>query len=291
MKKNKKFAVITSSDAKYGDFLANHWLSSLRDNIDTNLVEIIVLDYGLNGEQIKKIRGKAEVVKCKRDGQVVNIRYRDMLHVVKKDKYKQILFCDGGDVIFQKNIMNLFYENPLGFRATISELYSSIIDSSLVGNPVSEEVQNELINVLNDKKMINGGFLVADYDSFVYLCEAVNKDLIDKTRFGPDMIIFNYVLYKKGFIQLNRTYNYVIGTVRDSFSVKDGVFYDAAGDKIAVVHNAGGNGKSDYFRIIKNFGYGKEYNQINSIKKATVRGMNRLSFILKPFFRILSKVS
>jgi hypothetical protein len=40
----KPFAVVTASDLKYGDFLIEHWLRSLRENVRLDAIEIVVLD-------------------------------------------------------------------------------------------------------------------------------------------------------------------------------------------------------------------------------------------------------
>jgi len=76
----KKFVIITSSDLKFGDFLINHWLKSLLNNIDCKLVDIVILDYGLSEKQYRILLSKnVKIVKCIRDGCVNNLRYRDML--------------------------------------------------------------------------------------------------------------------------------------------------------------------------------------------------------------------
>ena len=97
----KRFLIITSSDAKYGNFLINHWLNSLKKCINKKEVQIVVLDYGLTKQQIKSLTNQqVKVITCKRDGHVVNIRFRDMLNFLMKNKFQQILSCDSGDIIF-----------------------------------------------------------------------------------------------------------------------------------------------------------------------------------------------
>ncbi len=283
IKRNKRFAVITASDYNNGDFLINHWLKSLLKNIDTNIVEVIILDYGLS-EYHKKIilSNGAKVIKCVRDGHVVNIRYRDMLRIIKKRRYKQILTCDSGDIIFQRNIMELFDIHPSKFRAVCEDMSAPMLEYTLLQKPFLEEITEDIKITLRNKKMINGGLVLADVKNFQKLCEYMMKYIINKKIFGPDQIILNYVLYKNGFVNLGRNFNYVLTTVKDKFKIKNGVFFMKNGDVISVVHNAGGN---RIFRPIKNFGYGPEYNNFNHLTYYLLRIFYRLNFVSKPVLR------
>src|SRR3989338_6029941 len=106
MNQKKKFVIIGSSDSKYGDFLINHWLKSLKDNLNTKIIEIVILDYGLTEKQKKElILQNVKVIACKRDGHILNIRYSDMLSFLNKNKYEQVMACDSGDIIFNKEII------------------------------------------------------------------------------------------------------------------------------------------------------------------------------------------
>jgi len=70
------------------------------------------------------------------------------------------------------------------------------------------------------------------------------------------------VLFFKWFVFLDSKYNFMMSTEEKGFIVKKGLFYKPNGEKIVIVHNAG---QMDFFRPIINFGFGKEYNQINHI--------------------------
>ena len=54
----------------------------------------------------------------------------------------------------------------------------------------------------------------------------------------------------------------MMSTEEKGFIVKKGIFYKPTGEKIVIVHNAG---QMDFFRPIKNFGYGEKFNQIKHV--------------------------
>ena len=84
----------------------------------------------------------------------------------------------------------------------------------------------------------------------------------NKKIFGPDQTAINYILYRDGFRKLADDYNMVITMSGTEFKIKNGRFYFLDGKIIPVVHNAGG---SDFFRPVKNFGYGKGFNHQKKI--------------------------
>jgi len=43
--------IATCSDARYGDFLLQHWLRSLQASVDLHDIDVAVLDYGLTPQQ------------------------------------------------------------------------------------------------------------------------------------------------------------------------------------------------------------------------------------------------
>jgi len=50
----KKFKImknlfITCSDEKCANFIINHWLKSLKANVNLSNIDIVVIDYGLTG--------------------------------------------------------------------------------------------------------------------------------------------------------------------------------------------------------------------------------------------------
>jgi len=261
-KQQGKFIIITSSDSNCGDFLINHWLKSLKENVDLNLVDVVVLNYGLTKEQKDILLSEdVIVIDCIRDGHIVNLRYRDMLDFLKRHDYEQVLACDGGDIIFQDNIVDIFNYHKNEFRGVCERVPTSVyLYYNLQTSAFYEEYKEDLLRVLNRKKVINGGFIVAPRDKFMVLCQYVLKIIKKPDNFGPDQIILNYVLYKEGFFEIETKYNYILTQYTNKFKIKDGIFYDNDGKVISVVHNAG---HFKFFRAINNFGYGRGYNKPN----------------------------
>lgn len=48
-------AIFTGCSIKYGDFLADHWYRSLKDNVDLSNIDVIILDYGLSETKKSKV--------------------------------------------------------------------------------------------------------------------------------------------------------------------------------------------------------------------------------------------
>jgi hypothetical protein len=285
----KKFVIISASDSNYGGFLINHWLKSLMDNVDLTLVDIAILDYGLNLEQIKKLKeNKVKIIPCVRDGHVVNIRYRDMLKFLKNNKYEQILLCDGGDIIFQRDITPFFYKNKKAFKVTFENLKSNFVDYLFARHPFYQEFEEDIYKTLKDKKMINGGFIIGPYEKFNKLCGNMSKLIKNKNLYGPDQVILNYTLYKTGFVELDSSLNYVINN-NTGFKVRNGVFLDKNNQIIFVVHNAGG---FKFLRSVKNFGHGPGYNIINWPIYFLIRISIKLNIFSIPacFFSLKKKI-
>lgn len=283
---NKKYLIVTASDAKFGDFLIDHWLKSLLLHIDNKLIDITILDYGLTDEQKAHLTEKnVKTMHCKRDGHVVNIRYRDLLTILQDSSYEQVMICDGGDMIFQTDIMDLFSENATEFRAVCEDIPPPAIEFTLLNNTFTPELTEKISQTLKNKKMINGGLVVGSSEKIKHLCEYMLIAVTDMSLFGPDQVVLNYILYKEGFHALSNKYNFVITTSRERITIKNGVFYINKTDCLSIVHNAGAK---PYLRPIKDFGYGPNHNKFKPIAYYTLRTMYRtkkFSDVALRFFR------
>ncbi|MFH0954566.1 MAG: glycosyl transferase family 8 [Candidatus Micrarchaeota archaeon] len=254
-----KNAIFTCSDAKFGDFLANHWLKSLKENVDLSNTDVVILDYGFSKEQSDRLsKENVIIVKGKRDGHVTSIRFRDMAIFLEKHAYDQVLSTDGGDIIFQADLKELFEKNKDSFRA-VTEDFNLPFGDLFTKNFFSKETVEKIKKTLKGKKMINAGVVVAPHKKFLNLAKEINELVIDKSKFGPDQVAVNYILYRDGFKELDKKFNFVFTTCALPFSIKDGEFLLPNGEKIPIVHNAGG---SNTFRPIENFGYGKDFNRL-----------------------------
>jgi len=286
--KIKKYVIITASDEKYGDFLVNHWLRSLESNVNLKNIDVVVLDYGLNKKQREKLEElRVRLIKCNKNGHVVNIRYGDIFNLLKKNPYKQIMICDSGDIIFQTDINGLFERDKLRFRAVCEETSyagDNMIHYTILNGAFKTEMAKKIESVLNGKKPINGGLIIGPRKKIIELCCNINNFVLNKNMYGPDQVIMNYTLYKDDFKELDRKFNYTLFGSKITFSIKKGVFFEG-GEKIPIVHNSGGK---QFFRIVTNFGYGPECNKMKWVSYYSFRAFYKV-INLNLFLRVLRK--
>jgi hypothetical protein len=122
----RKHAIVTASKANRGDFLRDHWLPSLQENVRLDDIDVHVLDYGLTDEQRAGVDRRGVIRHGPpADGLVNNIRWRDLAGLLKDADYDQVLAIDSGDVIFQSDISERFEDDPCGFRAVCEEVYTA----------------------------------------------------------------------------------------------------------------------------------------------------------------------
>lgn len=257
-----KNAIITCSNKKCGDFLINHWLRSLKKNVNLKNIDVVVIDYGLNNLQKEKlIKEKVILFKGTDKYHIVNKRFFDSAKYLKNKSYDQILFIDGGDTIFQEDISHVFTKNKDTFRVIPLGMEVLFFEWFIFDN-FEKKIKEKIWKVVRNKTVINAGVVFSPYNKFISLCREMEKLIKDKEAFGPDQIILNYYLYQKGFIFLDSKYNFMMSTEEKGFVIKKGLFYKSNGEKIVIVHNAG---QMDFFRPIENFGYGEKYNQIKHL--------------------------
>jgi hypothetical protein len=246
----KKHAIITACNARYGDFLARHWLRSLRENVDLHDIDVVVLDFGLEPRQREELEG-AVVIPARREGRINVARRLETARFLRERDYDQVLTVDGGDVIFQKDVSPLFARDKGSFRG-VQERYPIPLGFFLRGAP--RPLRDEVRTRLGSRYMINGGFILGPAEKMLKLGESVAPYL---AHFKHDQPIVTSFLYQGGFKPLNETYNLVPWTTQDRFFVDGGFFYASDGTKLAVVHNTGHTAPT---RIVADFGYGPGHN-------------------------------
>ena len=274
-----RHAIITACDKKYGNFLINHWLKSLKSNVDLEDIDVIILDYGLSKKQISKLsEEEVTVIKCKKNGHVACIRFRDMAKFIEDKEYDQVMSVDAGDVIFQSDLKDLFFKEKNHMRCVIEDYNhswaSNIVDyytNNLFFNKI--EAKN-IRNLLKKKDTVNAGLIIGPRKKFYNLCSESFNMLKTKSSYGPDQVAVSYVLYRDGFKKLDKKYNYVIlSNKKREFSIKNGKFYFRDGEIIPIVHNAGA---SDILRSIKKFGYGRDRNKLKKITYDVIKSSNTI---------------
>ena len=272
-----KHLIVTSSDSKYGDFLVNHWLVSLKENVNLTNVDVIVLDYGLEEKHIQALtNSNVIVIKCKKDGHVTSLRYRDLLTVLRKNKYDQVLMVDGGDIIFQDDFTEIFKTHKNMFRVVTEDVFVNF--EHMYKHLIKSEVQKHaVIDLLAGKRAINGGFVVAPSSLFVNFCRYYLNKIKNLGSYGIDQVILNYYLYENGFVSIDPTYNFMLISKfhTDRYLIKNNCFYSKKGNLIKVVHNLGGY---KLIRGMNQFGY-----------KVTLK-QNNLIYISKIGSRLVNKI-
>ncbi len=280
----KKNVIFAASNDKCGDFLLNHWLGSLKDNVDLKNMDIVILDYGLTKNQREGlIKEGAIIYTGSKTGLIHNMRFKDMADFLKNKNYDQVITTDGGDVIFQTDIKELLETKKDKYRAHCEDL--DIPFTSLYLKKSFDKKTAEMIgNTLKNKKTINAGVIVAPADKFRNMCLELFDLMSNQLQFGADQLGINYIMYRDSFYEVDERYNFVITTTKKKFYIKEGVFYDEDDKKIPIVHNVGGRA---LLRSIKNFGYGKDYNKL---KKHIYYGGRTIFFLIGIVRKIKKKI-
>lgn len=255
-----KNIIITCSNEKNSSFLIDHWYKSLKKNVNLNNIDVMVIDYGLSEKSRQRLR-KEKVILSKGNDRyhIVNGRFFDAGSYLKKNKYDQVLFVDGGDVIFQEDFSGMFDKDKDTFRVVPLSMEVLFFEWFLFNN-FSEKIKQKIWKVIRNKPVINAGVIFAPAGKFIKLASEMSKLIKNKRAFGPDQIVLNYFLYKSEYKFMDRKYNFMVST--EDFKVVDGIFYTKNGNKVSIVHNAG---QVDFFRAIDNFGYGKKNNKLKHV--------------------------
>src|SRR5512146_1522882 len=107
-----KNVIITSANGKISGFLYNHWFKSLKDNVDLRDTDVVVIDYGISNKYKKRLlKDNVIIFKGSPKAHIVNKRFFDAKRFLMKKRYDQVLFIDGGDVIFQKDVSKVMDRN------------------------------------------------------------------------------------------------------------------------------------------------------------------------------------
>lgn len=254
-----KHALFTNSDTKCEDFLVEHWLRSLKDNVDLSNIDVICLDYGISDHRRRQLEEEGVIVRpCVRDAWIGNLYLRDMAATLEENEYDQAVIIDGGDVIFQADISHLFEQDKDTFRGVQEDNDSGTHRFFVTGKDFTPEKWQMLMDYLTGKPMINGSSVMAPSAKYRELWYAFLDFSESREEHASNQVFLNYYLYEHGFVKLPRKYNFICQTAAEKFTIKNGVFYNSTGEIIPVVHNAGA---IERYRVVGNFGYGEGHNK------------------------------
>ena len=249
-------AILCASDANCEDFLVDHWLASLLANVVLENIDIVVIDYGLSNKRRAQLDslGVRRFIAIK-DRHPCVARFRDMATALAG--YDQVLCVDAGDIIFQSDVSFLFDQDRDTFRAACEKNAVPLHDFLISRQDFHPEQYQRIAQFLGRKPVINAGVLLGPAKKVCELWQQFQPHCRKLDRYGTDQLLLNYILYRDGFRHLDDKYNFVIISNKEPFEIRQGVFYDAQGEIIPLVHNAG---KHDALRTIRWFGYGPDRN-------------------------------
>jgi len=265
----KSNVILTCCCAKYAGFLLDHWLPSLQENVDLRNIDVVILDYGLTDAQRGELDSRGVYYfASEKNGFVSNVRYRDIVRLVDAFGYRRILSCDGGDIIFQSDISELFQDDGDLFRAAAEEIRTPFFESIINLDDVRPELRRGMLEFLYGKPIFNCGAVLGSATAFRAFWNEYQKSVRSFDCYGVDQLIFNFYAYNHGIKPLDFKHNFVLVAAKTRFQIRHGKFYDQANRLIPVVHNAGG---SDAYRLVDAFGYGPERNRRRSLMPAFVK--------------------
>lgn len=170
----KRNVIITSSDGRYGDFLVHQWLRSLQLNVDLSDTDVVVIDYGLTDTHRAALhKHGVHIISVSKNGHITITRFVDAYKFLRKTDYAQVLFIDGGDIIFQGDISFLFRKNADAFR--VATLGMEVLFFEAFIPRFAHPFRQKLWRVLKDKPVLNAGVIIAPKDKFLALCKQIDK--------------------------------------------------------------------------------------------------------------------
>jgi hypothetical protein len=281
----KRVAVVTASNDACGDFVIAHWLRSLRADMDLSQVDVVVLDYGLSRAQRRRLDASGvRRFAAVNDGFIGNLRFRDVVRLLDETPYERLLVCDGGDLIFQSDVGELFAADRPALQAALEEFPTPFYDTVVDYSDVRPELRDEVVAFVRDKPMFNVGVVVGTAEMFRALRAEYERICCDHRCYGSDQLVFNYFAYSIGMPPLDARYNFVLIAAERGYEVRDGVFYDDADRVIPIVHNAGG---SSHVAVVDRFGFGPRRNRPLRLKSRALRlgmaGLNAWNALIRRF--------
>ncbi|MER8766882.1 MULTISPECIES: hypothetical protein [unclassified Mesorhizobium] len=248
--------IYTYCNANKGDQLVNDWLYSLHKHVDLTDIDVMVIDFGLTESQRARLRdqGRVQLWPGQADARMSNIQYRELSAFLATHKnYDQICYSDCGDVIFQDDISNLFYQSPDLFKAVIEPEFNFSLHRITLGvSDVRPECLPEIAKTLGLKPTANCGFLIGPATKMGAIWETYSSMCRSAARHGTDQLLINYLLHRDGFAELPRRFNFVTFLNGEAFHYDAERFLADNAGIIPVVHNAG---RYDFARTIARFGY------------------------------------
>jgi hypothetical protein len=237
-----------------GSFLIDHWLKSLKSNIDLTNIDIMVIDFGLTDEQVSILKKQGVIVNPQiPEGRMSNLHYKYLTEFLNTHEYDQVLYSDCGDLIFQQDISGLFEIAKEKYKAVLEPEFNFKLHRITLGfNDVKKDRLPLIQKELGNRPTLNGGFVLGPAKKMAEIWPIYSSMCNDIQVHGTDQLIINYIFYKNDFEILPRKYNYVTFLNAEKISKDKNDFFVNDEGIIPIVHNAG---RYNFARAIADFGY------------------------------------
>jgi hypothetical protein len=245
----------THCNAGAGDILIHHWLRSAKLHIDLTHIDIVVIDFGLTEHQREQLSEEGvQLWPARADGRTPNIQYREIAsYLATRPDVDQVVYSDCGDLIFQADITPILQHHTTMMKAVLEPEFNVALHGMTLGfGDVRPERLAEIRATIGEQPTANCGIVIGPRDRMMAIWDTYQLFCHGTELHGTDQLIINYILRRDGFIELDRTWNYVTFiNGRRFYYDADGFLCDQA-ERISVVHNAG---RYNSVRTITDFGY------------------------------------
>lgn len=246
----KNTAIITYVDRNNEENFENDFLKSLF-SVAQYSGNIIVLDYGLSADLKKRVKATypVRIVSCKLETDIFVDRYKDIAVVIEEleNSISTIITMDSGDIWFQSSL-DMFFDIGDDEIGTVIEKRIWDKDEWALKciNNLSDKDRSCVLEKISGTYVRNSGVIIGGKEVMKTLALNVYRDILKcgYSFFGIDQIYVNYEitrLNEEKRRSLSELLNYVLVSNPSDFYIADGTVYRKNGERIVVVHNAGGN--------------------------------------------------
>ena len=246
----KNTAIITYANKNSEENLEIDFLKSLY-TVAHYTGKVIILNYGISENAINRIKKMypVQIVDCCIKTDIFVDRYRDIASEIENldNDISTIITMDCGDVWFQSSLEIM---QNIGIDEIWTVMENRIWDEDewalkCINNLVDKD-KEYVIEKLTGTNVRNSGVIVGGKNAIKKLSKKVYHDILNcgYFYFGIDQIFVNYEIAKLDVDKrrsLDEIFNYVLISNQGQFYIIDNVVYRNDGNKIVIVHNAGGN--------------------------------------------------
>lgn len=255
--------IVAAADRKVESFVVDQWLASLLATTDLSNTDVLVIDYGFS-PLVRARLDAAGVRRVEREltAQIGNQRFVDFADIVKDLDYDTALFCDCGDLVFQKDVAPLLREKR-DRLAVYREPVVMRITQTFVNEDLLPEKRSELKKRFVREPTFNVGVVLGPIGEFRAFARYLQDNTVSLDRWGTEQVLMSAYCLEHGCDLLPYECNTIAFWARyhgHRIGVRRGtVLID--GEPVTIVHNVG---RWDSARAFAKFGYGPGRNRLRS---------------------------